>query len=208
MNLSELLAATFFFDLTHGMLGVNTSVPNAALTVVGNANITGAVRIGNNLTVFGNVSADNIFVPAHCTAYSNQSQSIQQTTYGLVLFQKVNGCHGITTDGQNFTIEVSGEYDIEIDLFGDKTAGGIQTMEAIILVNGVQQNGTAAQRTVNSNNEVGYFAINSGVSIEVGQNLSVGIVADGANLELNNMGCIACQQNVTARINIIEVDKK
>jgi len=141
----------------------------------------------------------------HCHAYSTATQTITNTSkYKIVVFENIMPCTNIGFDTENFTINLGGNYHITVDLYADKTGGAVTTLEAIILLNGVQINGTSSQRTVNVNNEVGYFAINADLDLVVNDSISIGLTATGDTGQLNDGGCILCDEGVTARLNMFK----
>ena len=159
--------------------------------------------IQGNLNVTGNITGLDVFVKTDCESYSQVVQAITNVSaYQLIDFETNVECNEISTDGQNFTLEQAGEYKVSVDLHADKTGGSTTTVESILFLDGSQVNGSARQRTVNSNNEIGFFAINWDIiTVSANQVLSVGLTGstDAAQLD---MDCILCQRNVTAAISI------
>ncbi len=172
---------------------------NTYATVTGE-NFSGNINMGlNNIT---NVSAMVVVNPIHCHAYKPDAVTITNTSeYMLIHFNNTVECIDISTDNENFTIGTTGDYLINIDMMADKTGGGTTTLEAVLLKNGVVVNGTASQRTVSNNNEVGFFGIDVAIDLAKDDNLSVGLTAT-SNLAQLFAECLLCLENVTARITI------
>ena len=180
----------------------NILIINGSTHINGSLNVTGNGLFIGDLNVTGNITGLDVFTETHCVSYSSTAQTITNTsTYKIINFETNVKCTKITTDGQNFTLPDTGVYSIDLGLQADKSGGATSTIEAILLLDGNQVNGTARQRTVNSNNEVGYFSIDTDVEVIAGQVLSVGITATTSLGQLD-MTCILCERNVTASISM------
>ncbi len=190
--------SNLFVDVSANSVGMGTNTPASTLVVVGDVNITGNLLVGGLLVVPN---------PIHCHSWSNETQTIGTiTSWTNLTYNRNVECINITTDGQNFTIGTTGAYAIQVDLFVDKTGGATIKTEAIIIKNGAQINGTATHRTVNSNNEVGYMAITTILELVKDDKIWVGFVAGSTSGQVNFESCILCEQGVSTRISIEEVD--
>ena len=185
-----------------GVLHILDSWITAGWCALTGCTISGDVNITGNLNVTGNITGLDVFTRTHCNSYSSNMQTITNvSTYKIITFETNVGCDKITQDTQNFTLPDAGVYSVFVDLQADKTGGATSTVEAILLLDGVPVNGTARQRTINSNNEVGYFAIDADLEVTAGQVLNVGITASTSLGQLD-MVCVLCERNVTAAISI------
>ena len=126
------VASQFFVDTSTGNVGVNTTTPTQALTVVGDGNVTGDFFVG------GNVSATNVFLPALAFAHNNGTQIIvsdfvwQNITFDDEPALKLRISHtevGITNT--TFTVLDTGIYDISFFITMEDTAANPTSNAAI-----------------------------------------------------------------------------
>lgn len=172
----------------------NTYVKVAGDTWTGNMN--GGEK---NLTNISNLDVTN---PTHCHAYKTIPVNITNTTsYLELVFDTTAECMGMSTDGQNFTVEMGGHYRANVDFLISKEGGASTTIESVLLKNGIVINGTARQRTVGTNNRTGFFGINVAIDLSQNDNLSVGLTGS-TDLAKVYSACILCPENVTASITI------
>ncbi len=183
--------------------GLDQNVATVSNVTFNNITVAESQYIGGNLDVAGNITGLDVFTKTDCESYSSTIQTITNvSSYKIINFETNVECNKITTDGQNFTLQTVGEYKVSVDLQADKTGGSSTTIESVLFLDDVQINGSARQRTINSNNEIGFFAINWDViTTSVNQILTVGITGstDAARLD---MVCLLCERNVTAAISI------
>lgn len=64
-------SGALFVDQTTNRTGINTTAPDASLQVVGQANVSGAVRFANTLAVIGNTTLSNTLAVTGNTTLSN-----------------------------------------------------------------------------------------------------------------------------------------
>lgn len=184
-------------------LGVNASGAAEGCYNTSVANIeAGAFRPGN-IIVDGNLTANNIFMDEHCHKHSQLIQTINNVSvYKRVSFESQGSECTLVNDNENFTITNDGDYHVNARFSPVKTTGGIGRIEAIILLNGNQVNGSSNTRSITSNNAVGFFDVDADIIALAGDNISIGITGTTDNIKLDNLGCILCFHNVTTSITI------
>lgn len=147
--------------VTSGRVGVNTNAPDAALTVVGGANVSGAIAGANTLTVTGTGTFSNTFVVTGNATFSN---TVDVT--GNVEFSNTLSVVGATTLSNTIavtggatlsnTLNVTGAVVVSNNL---SVGGNVEITGTILINSGITLNAAAVATkiTFNSGSSNGIF---------------------------------------------------
>jgi hypothetical protein len=109
-------SGVLYVDQVNNRVGVNNTTPDAALTITGAANVSGAVRFANSfiavgnssfsntLTVTGNVSFSNTLAVTGNVIFSNTLSVIGLVTLGSVDVTGTSNFRGATSSNGVFTV--------------------------------------------------------------------------------------------------------
>ncbi len=99
---------TIYGNIATGSVGIGTSLPSHEFNVLGSANITDDVYVGENFVVEGNFSAKR----AYLTVSSNESQEVVIASTAYVMnFSHIEDFFMMGLEGsENITVEDSGDY--------------------------------------------------------------------------------------------------
>ena len=104
---------TLFVDSVNNRVGINNTTPDASLTITGTANVSGATRLGNSLTVVGAATLSNTIGVTGAATFSNTVGVTGATTLSSTL--AVTGTTTLTGNATlNGTLQtIAGNVDID-----------------------------------------------------------------------------------------------
>ena len=170
----------------NGNVGIASSSPFVKFGLVGDAYIKG------DLTVEGDILSDN----DELDAYGIDTFAIANGAWDTVTFPSFNETAGdMTFDGiASTTIARTAKYEINLDLFGDKTAGGTAKIEVSLFVNNLQytdssgNNPCSAERDVTNDSVTGFFELHCIAHLNASDIVVIKARANSANARFNMSG--------------------
>lgn len=137
-----------FVDQINSRVGINTTTPNASLEVQGQANVSGAVRFANSLTVVGNTTLSNTLAVTGNTTLSNTltvAGNVALNSTGLhtiagnvnfdtgtMFVDSVNNRLGVNTTTPDTAVTVVGAANVSANVW---VGGNASLTSGILLVN-------------------------------------------------------------------------
>ena len=141
-------SGALFVDQTTNRTGINTTTPDASLQVVGQANVSGAVRFANSLAVVGNTTLSNTLAVTGNTTLSNTltvAGNVALNSTGLhtiagnvnfdtgtLFVDSVNNRLGVNTTTPDTAVTIVGAANVSANVW---VGGNASLTSGILLVN-------------------------------------------------------------------------
>lgn len=142
-------SGALFVDQITNRTGINTTTPDASLQVVGQANVSGAVRLANTLAVIGNTTISNTLAVTGNTTLSNTL-----SVAGNVQFNST----GLHTIAGNVNFDTGTLY---VDAVNNRIGVNNTAPDAAVTVNGAANVSSAVWVGGNTNLATGIVVVNS-----------------------------------------------
>ena len=162
-----------------------------------------------------NIAGTLIQVPNLLSVYATTTQGIGNAAWTVVIFEVIadakGGFSATTVPTATSTIPSTGDYEVSIDMFADKTGGAVHIIEVALFRNDTIVKDDAAgqdctsERSVNSTNETGFFELHCIIALTAGDDLTLKAQANEASAQFNRSGS-AITAGATVRMVIEQVD--
>lgn len=155
-------SGVLFVDQTTNRTGINTTTPDASLQVVGQANVSGAVRLANTLQVIGNTNLSNTIAVTGNATFANTlavAGNVQFNSAGLhtiagnvnfdtgtLFVDAVNNRVGVNNTTPDAAVNITGDANVSSAVW----VGGNTNLVSGIVV--VQSNTISSANTLAINN--------------------------------------------------------